>query len=122
VVWILWLGFEDRGPVAVFVLGGLICLAVALRFASPAIRPPLDPSRRRAALAGWGAVAGAAVPITAALLMLVKVGLHGHPEPDFQAADVAAALARTPVWVVAGGLVGLAFGLVQGGSQESAGR
>ncbi|NIS81033.1 MAG: hypothetical protein GTO14_12680 [Anaerolineales bacterium] len=116
--WFLWLGLEDRD------LGIVILLAVALAAVSGItllVRRMGDENLKRRQWLVRGTVAGlmsgAAVSPIAAVLMLLKIGLHAHPVPEFSTADLIAVLGRTPVWVVVGLLAGLAGGLV-GGMKE----
>ena len=60
-----------------------------------------------------GAAAGALVGPMAAVLILLKIGLHAHPVPEFSSADAAAVLARVPIWAAAGGLLGAGAALVE---------
>lgn len=63
-----------------------------------------------------GVIAGAIVGVGAALctasLMFFKNALHAHPFWDYPPSLVAAMLGRAPVWLLAGGLVGLGLGLL----------
>jgi uncharacterized membrane protein len=61
---------------------------------------------------GVGALSGLLVPITTVILMLVKISLHYHGVTDFSINDINAVLVRTPIWVVAGLLIGSALGLI----------
>lgn len=106
----VWIGIEDRSLVYVSLLGaGAAGLGVAhwawRRFAGRRVSAP----QAAAGSAIAGLVIGlAAAPLTA-LLMAIKVSLHGHATPDFSAAAVRAVLARAPVWGLAGGIGGLAL-------------
>jgi hypothetical protein len=67
----------------------------------------------RSALAGC--VVGALIPLMAAGMMLVKLALHSHVQPDFAPGELLAVLRTIPVWAIAGGLGGAAAGLASGG-------
>lgn len=58
-----------------------------------------------------GLLAGLAVTPLAIVLMAFKTGVHGHGIPDFNAAQIEAALWRTPIWVGGGVLIGLGSAL-----------
>lgn len=111
--WFFWLGFEDSSAGTVVLLAGLVCLAAGITLI--ARKRALDFSTvqhagaLRAVLAAG--LLGAAVGPVAALLMVVKTGLHGHIPPDFSLQDVLNMLQRIPVWAMAGGLLGLAWWL-----------
>jgi hypothetical protein len=65
-----------------------------------------------------GAAAGALAGPIEAVLILLKVGLHAHPVPDFSTADVVAVLSRIPIWTAAGGLLGAGAALVERSAWE----
>jgi len=129
-LWFLWLAVEDRSAGGPVIVAAAACLAVGLtvlrrwrlRGAGKTPAPALVHSlwgRRldermvwlaQSTLCGFGA--GLVVGPVAALLMLVKVSLHGHPAPDFTGADLVGALMRTPAWALAGLCLGAALGLV----------
>jgi hypothetical protein len=71
--------------------------------------------RRVGSAAMGGCILGALVPLLAAAMMLVKVALHSHVQPDFSPDDLLAVLGRIPVWVIGAGLVGAAAGLASAG-------
>jgi hypothetical protein len=106
---VFWIGYEDHSIFIPVLIGGLIATALSLRFWSRAL---LVSKGWRHSQTGanllLGLLAGALVMPLAAVSMLVKVSLHGHVPPDFSAAQVLMVLGRTPIWVGAGALVGLA--------------
>jgi len=109
-----WLGLEDRGLRAVTVLAWMTSLSglVTMRVR----RGRRQPGPRPTGLRWWtaaGAAAGALVGPITAVLILLKIGLHAHPVPDFSLADVAAVLARMPIWAAAGGLSGAGAALLE---------
>jgi hypothetical protein len=112
--WILflWIGYEDRSLLGVMGCAGLICASAGLtagaRFTGEGNRKR---GRNPVCIALLGALFGGGVGPLAALLIAVKVGLHSHPVPDFAAGDTLQALALTPAWAIAGGLLGLALGV-----------
>lgn len=71
--------------------------------------------RRAGSAAMGGCILGALVPLVAAVMMLVKVALHSHVQPDFSPDDLLAVLGRIPVWVIGAGLLGAAAGLASAG-------
>jgi hypothetical protein len=44
--------------------------------------------------------------------MLVKLGLHAHPAPDFGPEQFVQALSRSVYWAILGALIGAAFGFL----------
>lgn len=105
-----WFAYEDRGLTAVVLLAAGLCLAAGLTGRSRLQRTPMRRLGRRSAGALAGLLAGAAVGPSAALLILIKTGLHAHPQPDFTAADLAAALSVWRAWTGAGLAAGWAIG------------
>lgn len=107
---IVWLPIEDVNLNQVLFFANAICAWWAVRFL-------LDISPQNPALL-WrhvliGLVAGLAVSPVALFLMAFKSGLHGHGIPDFSAGQILSILARSPVWIVAGLLLGLGVALAR---------
>lgn len=105
----LWLGYEDRGLWAVSILAWLLGMAALATWR--ARRGPGGGDLR-----WWipaGAALGAAVSALAVLLILVKLGLHAHPIPDFTASDVRSVLGRAPLWGIAGASLGAGSALLE---------
>jgi hypothetical protein len=71
----------------------------------------------RLVLARWytyllvGAVTGFLIIPVALMLVLVRIGLHNHPQPDFTPEQVQALLRLTPASILAGFLTGLGIHL-----------
>jgi hypothetical protein len=105
---VAWFAYEDRGLTAVVLLAVGLCLASGLSGWARMQRTSFRHlgGRRTGALAGL--LAGAAIGPVAALLILIKTGLHVHPQPDFTAADLGAVLSAWPAWMGAGLSAGLA--------------
>jgi hypothetical protein len=112
---ILWLPIEDVNLNQVLFFANALCAWWAARFwldTSP--QNPLF-VRRHVLI---GLVAGLAVTPVALFLMAFKSGLHGHGIPDFSGAQILGVLARFPVWIVAGLLLGLGVALARLSQQE----
>jgi hypothetical protein len=120
---ILWLPIEDVGVHYVLVFAILISAWLAARF-FPVSTFPIAWSNRegRNREAGRrfiikhiiiGTLSGVAVSPLALLLMAFKSGLHGHGQPDFTLSQMAAVLARTPVWALAGFLTALGIAIAR---------
>ncbi len=110
-LWFFWIAYEDRG------LEALSFVAAAIAFASglTALNRWIGSEKlsRRAWLtrtASVGLAAGAAIGPLTALLMLVKLGLHAHPGPDFGTEQFVLALTRTIYWAGLGALIGFVLG------------
>ena len=109
----IWIGIEDRSSIPMIIVATGLVIAIGLtlyEWAAQRTRPT-DRSTLWVAT-GLGALSGLLVPITTVILMLVKTSLHNHVVPDFSVDDVVAVFFRTPIWVMAGLLIGLALGLI----------
>ncbi len=111
-LWFFWIAYEDQG------LTALSFVAVAIAFAAglTALNRWIGSEKlsRRTWLmrtASVGLAAGAAVGPLTALLMLIKLGLHAHPDADFGPDQFILALTRTIYWAGLGALIGLALGI-----------
>jgi hypothetical protein len=112
VLWFLWIAYEDRGLEALTFVALVIAFAAGLTVLNRWVGGEKLPRRKWLVRTGTvGLVAGAAVGPLTALLMLVKLGLHAHPGPDFGPEQFLQALSRTIYWAALGALIGLAFGL-----------
>lgn len=109
-VWFFWLGFEDRDTRSVLLLAALLLgagiLSLLLRSPAAAERSWLLQG------AGYGLLAGLALAPLAVLLILLKIGLHAHPIPDFQPSEIQNLLSRIPGWAFSGLLLGSGLGLL----------
>lgn len=108
----LWLRIEDDAiwPAAAFGAAGAVIGALA--WASRTFGGQQLPGHYAAVgLALLGALCGLATAAIAALLMLLKNGLHAHLFPDFPFGVIIAVLRLSPVWALAGGLAGLGLAL-----------
>jgi hypothetical protein len=98
---LVWLTLEDRGVAGVQLVA--VAIAASGLIGARSRRGKLQTFR------WWipaGLIAGLAVAPLAGLLLLTKIGAHGHPVPDFSLADLAAAASGMPRWLAVGGLAG----------------
>jgi len=65
-----------------------------------------------------GALAGALAGPLAGLLMLLKISLHSHVQPDYELGDVIAVLTWAPVGAIVGAVFGAGLALVRKGWQS----
>jgi hypothetical protein len=105
---LLWSSLEDNSVLPVTLLGDglalvLLSLWLTRRFSGRAL--PARTALFSAALAG--AAWGLASSLAAALLMLVKNGLHSHLFPDYPFGLIVDLLARAPLWALAGIFAGI---------------
>ena len=104
---LIWLPFEDTNENIVVVIATAICVWFAVRYLlSPA---PLHQSPWFRHLYA-GVVAGLSITPVALLLMVFKLGLHGHETPDFSPFQMARIVELTPLWGTAGLLIGIGTG------------
>ncbi|MBL8133356.1 MAG: hypothetical protein JNL42_15965 [Anaerolineae bacterium] len=105
---LIWMGVEDHSAVMPvlfgFILSGLFFLHRDGRL--------LKQRGAEAALILAGSGIGLGTALTAALLMLVKTGWHGHLFPDFPPGMILDVLARAPWWGAAGAFAGLGTALL----------
>jgi len=106
-----WIAYEDQGLTALSFVAAAIAFASGLTVLNRWVGSEKLPRRKWLLhTAGVGLIAGAAVGPLTALLMLIKLGLHAHPDADFGPDQFVLALSRTLYWAGLGGLVGLALG------------
>lgn len=105
IAWFIWLGVEDQS--VYYVLALAVLAALDALFILPIGDWVSDDSgnTRPLLVVLIGLAIGACVPVVAALLMLVKVSLHSHSQPDFSLEQVLAILQTMPVWALAAGLL-----------------
>ncbi len=110
-LWFFWIAYEDQGLTALSFVAAAIAFAAGLTVLNRWVGGEMLPRRQWLLHTGSvGLVAGAAVGPLTALLMLVKLGLHAHPEADFGPDQFLLALTRTIYWAGLGALIGLALG------------
>lgn len=108
-----WIAYEDQGLTALSFVAAAIAFASGLTVLNRWVGSEKLPRRKwLLSTASVGLIAGAAVGPLTALLMLVKLGLHAHPDPDFGPDQFVQALSRTLYWAVLGLLIGLALGYI----------
>jgi hypothetical protein len=110
-LWFFWIAYEDQGLTALSFVAAAIAFAAGLTVLNRWVGGEMLPRRQWLLHTGSvGLVAGAAVGPLTALLMLVKLGLHAHPEADFGPDQFLLALTRTIYWAGLGALIGLTLG------------
>jgi hypothetical protein len=106
-----WLTLEEKSRLGAlpFALpwAGLIAARIRLPIRGQAVEMSV-----RGGLAG-----GLAGPL-AGLLMLLKISLHSHVQPDYELGDVLAVLTWTPAGAILGGVFGAGLALVRQGWQS----
>lgn len=105
-----WLPFEDTQPAWSLLLAAALNAVLAVYWLSQMSLAPLW-------MPGLGALLGAAVPLMAIILMLVKTGLHGHSAPDFTWQDLSSVLQSAPGWLLGGLLLGIGAALQHAASR-----
>ena len=106
-----WIAYEDQGLTALSFVAAAIAFASGLTVLNRWVGSEKLPRRKwLLSTASVGLIVGAAVGPLTALLMLVKLGLHAHPDADFGPEQFALALSRTPYWAALGVSIGLALG------------
>ncbi len=109
----IWIGLEDTTLNRVTALGGILPLLFMTHFLTRRFGgAPLPARKGLLLLSSGGLLAGTLAPLTITILMGVKVSLHSHLFPEYPPEAVAATLALTPVWSLAGLLAGSAAALL----------
>jgi hypothetical protein len=103
-----WLTVEGKSR-----LGALLFALPWAGFIAARIRRPIG--RQAVEMLSRGALAGALAGPLAGLLMLLKISLHSHLQPDYELSDVVAVLTWTPVGAILGGVIGAGLALIQKG-------
>ncbi len=109
----LWLRFEDDNVIAASVCALLGSCLIAVGWAWRRVGGR-DYSWRwmLAACAALGGLIGLGTAAAAAILMLIKNGLHAHLFPDFPFGMISGVFTLAPIWAVGGALIGLGIGAV----------
>ena len=106
-----WIAYEDQGLTAISFVAAAIAFASGLTVLNRWVGSEKLPRRKwLLSSASVGFIAGAAVGPLTALLMLVKLGLHAHPDADFGPDQFVQALSGTLYWAGLGVLIRLALG------------
>jgi hypothetical protein len=101
---LVWLSIENDSLFLLIIISALTTTLGMIVLLSRSSRPALE---RWYAYPLVGAVTGLLIIPVALVLVLVKIGLHNHPLPDFSPEQVHALLRLTPVSILAGFLTGL---------------
>lgn len=109
---LVWLPFEDTQLLWSFLLAAAISAVLAMYWLSR-----MSPATRLMPV--LGALLGAAAPLVATVLLLVKIGLHGHLSPDFTWDDFLSVLLSAPAWIFGGLLLGMGAALQQMASRRT---
>lgn len=103
----VWMGPEDHTAVFGALLGTSLAALGVVWWASPRYAGrALNALRLTAVSAALGALIGAASPPVGALLLFFKNAWHAHGFWDYPPALIADLLLRTPLWILAGALIG----------------
>lgn len=103
---LVWLSIENDSLFLLTIISALITTLGMIVLLSRSSWPFLD---RWYAYPLAGAVTGLLIIPAALVLVLVKIGLHNHPLPDFSPEQVHALLRLTPALILAGFLTGSGF-------------
>ncbi|HNB50805.1 MAG TPA: hypothetical protein PK530_02625 [Anaerolineales bacterium] len=101
---LFWLPIEDTTFYTATLLAVAVCFLGGIAYA----QKTQITSRNFAWL---GLVAGGCIGVLSFLLMVFKIGLHNHRAPDFTLGQLTGLLQTTPIWSVAGFLLGLSLHL-----------
>lgn len=106
----LWFPLEDTSFLFIHLLAIGIVLWISLNLVTR-IRPRWRKNVIIYPLSGI--IAGVGVTLLVIFLMIFKNGIHGHPIPDFSFNDLVRVFSRSPIWVIAGLIIGSGLSLFQ---------
>jgi len=107
-----WIGTEDATLLPVTALGAALPLILLGHFLTRRFGgAPLRVHKGVLLLTSGGLLVGCAAPLTIGIFMALKVSLHAHAYPDYPPEAVLGVMARTPVWALAGLILGGAVAL-----------
>lgn len=116
----LWLAPEDNHVWPAVLLGTLTSTVIVLLWLLGKLGDKTVKRQQAAALGiVCGGITGFGASLATTLLMLLKNARHSHFFPDFPPEQMGAILKHAPIWTMAGGLVGLGFGLLLIGLNRS---
>lgn len=110
--WFVWIGLEDRTLDTLLVVPILFSIPLSLEVWRRLAKGGLGRRSRFLLTLLIGPLAGASIPLTAALLILIKTSIHSHTPADFSLEDLRKILLTLPVWIAAGALAGAGAGLL----------
>lgn len=120
---LIWIALE--GAIPLVLTAAISTLLVALlHWLNRLGKRPFSPFGWVARTAVIGTASGAMLVALTLFLMVLKTGLHAHG-PEFTPSEINWVIQQLPLWSVAGGLFGGAFGLITAGiwrNNESAGQ
>lgn len=108
IIFLVWIPIEDIHEGFVLVLAGAFTAWLAVLYLNRHRKAHTSFWLRQAAI---GVIAGLFVTPISLMLMVFKIGIHGHEVPDFTPQQMARVIELTPVWASAGLLVGLGSSL-----------
>jgi archaellum biogenesis protein FlaJ (TadC family) len=129
IAWLIWLSIEDLSERWVLLFSVTICVLMAIRFIIyysaqlPKNEKRYSQSKDQQSNKQFlfypivGSLTGLAVTPVALFLMALKTGLHSHLAPEFTSSQVIIVLARTPIWIIGGLLIGVGMGLISWSQQ-----
>jgi hypothetical protein len=110
---LFWLRLEDNSAVPAALIAWLVSIwLIADRVLHWFGGQGLTAVGWTALMSLTGAACGAGAALAAAVLMLLKNGLHSHVVPDFPFSMISGMLARLPAWSAAGLLAGAGLALI----------
>jgi hypothetical protein len=112
IIFLAWIPIEDIHEGFVLVLAGAFTALLAVLYLNRHRKAHRGTWLRQAAI---GAIAGLCVTPISLMLMVFKIGVHGHEVPDFTPQQMARVIELTPVWASTGLLVGLGSNLWRAG-------
>lgn len=107
---LLWLPFEDTELTLVLVFSILLSSFIFINIFT---RSKNAHRARGSTFIITGFLAGFCVALIGILLVILKIGFHAHPTPDFNVAQIIYLVKLTPIFTLSGVLIGLGCYMVQ---------
>jgi hypothetical protein len=106
---LFWIPFEDssENPAILFAyfISTWFVITLLTRYKNPSLLTIIN-------VVFAGILTGATITPLILLLMVLKIGLHAHPIPDYSYEQFISIINRIPIWFISGFLTGMGVGII----------
>jgi hypothetical protein len=106
---LFWIPFEDssENPAILFAyfISTWFVITLLTRYKNPSLFTIIN-------VVFAGILTGATITPLILLLMVLKIGLHAHPIPDYSYEQFISIIDRIPIWFISGFLTGMGVGII----------